>query len=227
MIINKKFSYITLPRVEINGFRHYTCPDGTNVPSVTTILSQTKDTSGLDEWKSRVGEAEADRIKNEASTLGTGIHNNLELHIMGKPMVGQYMTRALAGVIVKHGLSKIGEIWGSEVSLFSQGLYAGTTDLVVLMKDGTPAIVDFKNSLSFKNTEWIDDYRAQLGAYSLAHNEMFGTDIRRGVLMIVTRDGKYQEFDFNGAEFDNCVEIWLERLDQYLKLIKKTPSNKL
>lgn len=217
MIINKKFDYIAISRQEENGIRKYNTPDGNRLASVTTILSATKDMTHLNEWRARVGSAEATRIVTEAAKLGSGMHTNLENYILDKPMVGTFMDRALANVIIKHGLCNVDEVWGTEVALYSTELFAGTTDLVGC-HNGIPTIIDFKNSLREKKREWIDDYAAQLAAYSLAHNEMYGTNIQRGVIMIATRDATYQEFVFEGREFDRGVNLWLEALDKYYKL---------
>ena len=49
-------------RVEKHGLRHYevTSEDGSMIgvfPSITTVLGETSDKSGLEKWKKRVGEA--------------------------------------------------------------------------------------------------------------------------------------------------------------------------
>ena len=214
MLINRKFDYKELTRDEVNGLRKYNSPDGNKLVSVTTILSKTKDTTFLKEWAARVGEVEANRIKTEASNLGNGMHKNLEKYILGEEMGGQFMTVTLANVIIKHGLPKVDEVWGTEVAVYSTGLYAGTTDLVGL-HNGVPAIMDFKNSLKDKKKEWIEDYFMQLAAYALAHNEMYGTGIKKGVVMIATREGKYQEFIIEGDEFTYYEMMWANKVCAY------------
>lgn len=221
MIVNK-YNYISIPREEVDGVRKYVTPDGNKVPSVTTILAAVKDMTYLDQWVKNVGVENAERIKKEAATLGTGMHQNLENYILGRPIVGSFMEKALANLIIKKGLSKVDEIWGTEVAVYSSGLYAGTTDLVGLHM-GIPSIMDFKNSRTEKELDKIEDYLAQLGAYAIAHNEMYGTEIHRGVLMIATRDARYQEFIFEGKEFDRCIELWLTALESYYK---KLPGDK-
>ena len=217
MNIVKKYNYKPMTRQEENGLRKYNTPDGKRLVSVTTILSKTQDMTHLLEWRANVGEKEATRITTEASGLGSGMHNNIENYILDKPMSGSFMAKTLANLIIKKGISKVSEVWGTEVSLYSAGLYAGTTDLVGL-HEGIPAIMDYKNSIKEKKKEWIDDYRAQLAGYALAHDEMYGTCIRKGVVMIATRDAKYQEFVFEGKEFDECIDIWLRRLEQYYNM---------
>jgi hypothetical protein len=214
MLIQKKFDYQPLKRVDSPNGRKYIVGEGKPLPSVTTILSKTKDMTHLKAWMARVGEAEATRIKTEASGIGNGMHKNLERYILGEDMSGTLLAKTLAKVIIKEGFPKVNEIWGSEVALYAKGLYAGTTDLVGL-HDGIPAIMDFKNSIREKKKEWIEDYFMQLSAYALAHNEMYGTDIKRGVVMIATRDATYQEFVVEGDEFEYYQGKWAEKLYQY------------
>lgn len=225
MVLNKLYNYPTLTRQEFDGVRYYQTPDGNLLPSVTTILSAVKDDTHLQQWVERVGHDKAEQIKRESTTLGAGMHQNLENYILGKPITGTFMEKALANLIIKKGFPRIKEVWGTEVMLYSAGLYAGTTDLVALLDNGLPAIVDFKNSLRLKELSWIEDYRAQLGAYALAHNEMHGTDIKQGLLMIATRDAVYQEFHFQGTDFDDCISLWLSKLDAYYASSKKNLSS--
>jgi len=214
MLILKKFDYQPLERTDGPNGRRYIVGEGKPLPSVTTILSKTKDLTHIKEWVNRVGEAEAERIKTEASGLGNGMHKNLERYILGEDMTGTFMAKALAKVIIKEGLPKVNEIWGTEVALYAKGLYAGTTDLVGV-HNGIPSIMDFKNSIREKKKEWIEDYFMQLAAYSMAHNEMYNTDINRGVVMIATRDATYQEFIIEGDEFYHYQQMWAEKLCAY------------
>lgn len=214
MKVIDKFKYKELKRLDEDSGRKYVINSTEKLPSVTTILSATKDMTHINEWIKRVGEDKANKIKTEASSLGSEIHKNLENFILSKPMTGSIMSKSLANVIVKNGLKNVDEVWGIEIALYASGLYAGTTDLIATHKN-TPSIIDFKNSIKEKNKEWIEDYFLQLCAYSMAHNEMFNTDISRGVLMIVTRDAKYQEFVIEGSEFNRYQQKWLDRLCQY------------
>jgi genome maintenance exonuclease 1 len=120
----------------------------------------------------------------------------------------------MAQSIITHGLSKCNEYWGTEVPLYFPKVYAGTTDLVGI-HDGSPAIMDHKQSNKLKKREWIDDYFIQLAAYATAHNELYGTSIRKGVIFMCTQDNIYQEFIIEGAEFDSWVNKWFNRVEQY------------
>ena len=214
MIINKKFNYKPLKRIDTPSGRRYIVGESRPLPSVTTILGKTKDMTHINQWKKNVGEVEATRIVTEASGLGNGMHKNIENYILGGTMTGTLMAKTLANVIIKKGFHKINEIWGTEVSLYSSDLYAGTTDLIGL-HENKPSIMDFKNSLKDKKSEWIEDYYMQLVAYALSHNEMYGTDISRGVVMIATREAKYQEFIIEGNEFRHYEMMWANKVCEY------------
>jgi genome maintenance exonuclease 1 len=220
--INPPFKYEPVPRVEVDGKRLYLTPDGMKVPSVTTVLSATKDKTHLIEWRKRVGDSEATRISTEAAGLGTLFHTHLENFILGKERpTGNNQVRALAtsmaDIIIANGLSQINEVWGMEIGLYYPELYAGTTDLIALYK-GKPAILDYKTTSKPKKREWIDDYFLQMCAYAAAHNNVYGTDINQAVIFMVSRSGEYQEFIIEGDEFTHYAEMWTRRVAQYYQL---------
>lgn len=216
MIVVDKYKYNELPcETDPDGPRVYLTPSGNKVPSVTTILSGTKDMTFLKEWRERVGNHRANDIVQRSSKWGTAVHQNLEDYIVeGKQPEGNIFVKHMTKKIIENGLKKVDEFWGCEVQLYAENLYAGTADGVGL-HEGVPAIIDFKNSRSFRKDEWVQDYFLQVVAYALAHNEMHGTDIRRGVIMLATQDGQYQEWIVEGEDFDNAVEEWAKRLEQF------------
>ena len=129
----------------------------------------------------------------------------------------------MATQIIEKGLTKCDEFWGTEVSLYFPEVYAGTTDLCGI-HDGDEAIMDHKQSNKPKKREWIDDYFVQTCAYALAHNEVYGTKIRKGVIFMCVKpelvDGlwakpDYLEFIIEGNEFDKYTDMWYARLEQY------------
>jgi genome maintenance exonuclease 1 len=214
MLIQNKYNYKPLSRIDSPSGRKYIVGESRPLPSVTAILGKTQDMTHLLEWRANVGIEEATRITTEASGIGTGMHSNLEKYILGNPMKGTVMAQALAKVIIKKGLCNVNEVWGTEVGLYSKELYAGTTDVVGVHLN-KPAVIDFKNSLREKQKEHISGYLMQLCAYSLAHNEMFGTDIRKGVVMIATREGKYQEFIIEDDEYTHYETMWANTVCKY------------
>ena len=217
----QKYPYGELSRVTKNHKRHYETPDGRAVPSVTTVLSATKDMTHLNAWKKRVGAQEAQRIATESANIGTVMHRSLEKHVKGedrKPGSNliQQKAHTMANVIIDNGLNDVSEVWGSEVSLHYPELYAGTTDLVGVYK-GAPAIMDFKQSRRLKKKEWVEDYYLQLVAYSEAHNKLYDTQINSGRIFICTQNNEFQTFDIDN--YDQWVGQWYARLEQYYKSV--------
>ena len=202
--------------------RVYATPDGEKLPSVTTILSATKDMTHLNEWRNRIGHAQADQITKEASGIGTAMHGNLERFLAGierQPGNNPVHVQAnkMADVIIANGLSKVNEVWAMEQSLYFPGLYSGTTDLVGV-HDGEPAVMDHKQTNKPKKAEWIEDYYLQLMAYILAHNEVYGTDIKKGVVFMCSRDLQYQEFTLKPEDFNKYQDLWLAKVEEYYTL---------
>ena len=219
-LILEKFDYAELKRKSVDGKRLYACPDGNAVASVTTILDKTKDKTHLIAWKKRVGEAKAQEIVTEAAGVGTRMHKYLEDYIdtgeWPQPGSNPYAQQAhsMAEVIKQNALEHVDEIWGSEVALYHPQIYAGTTDLVGQYK-GQPCIMDFKQTNKPKKAEWVEDYYLQMTAYALAHNEIYGTDIREGHVFMCSRAGEYQQFDLWPDEFAEWESKWWDRVYDY------------
>jgi ATP-dependent exoDNAse (exonuclease V) beta subunit len=219
-VIIEKYDYKEIKRKQIDGKRLYACPDGNAVASVTTILDKTKDKSHLIAWRKRVGEAKAQEIVTEAASVGTRMHKYLEDYVdFGEwptPGSNPYAQQAhkMAEQIRDNAMGDVDEIWGSEINLYHPKLYAGTTDLVGQYK-GQPCIMDFKQTNKPKKPEWVEDYYLQLTAYALAHNEVFGTNIREGHIFMCSRDLQYQQFDVWPDEFNKWEQKWWDRVYQY------------
>ena len=214
---NEKYNYLKISRSTDQGSRSYDV-DGTKLPSVTTILAKTKDQTYLDRWKAKVGHEEAERIKNLSSKRGTSMHKFIEKHITGVGYddlteIGQ-QAKPMAQKIIDIGLTPISEYYGSEISLYYPGLFAGSTDLVC-MHNGKETIVDFKQANRAKREEWIQDYFLQIGAYAMAHDHIHGSNIEQGIIMVCTPDLYFQEFRFEGDEMRQYRHKFLERLNVY------------
>ena len=232
-MITQKYNYTPLNRETIDGKRHYCLPDGSKVPSVTTILDKTKPAEAreaLANWKRAVGEKRAQEITTEAANRGTRMHAYLEQYVLTtdlKPLPSNpyaHPSWFMAAEVILKGLQHVDEFWGTEVPLYYSGLYAGTTDLIGTWK-GQPAIMDFKQSNKVKKKEYIGDYFLQLAAYAAAHNEMHGTTIDTGVILMAVQpkllaDGTYStpeylEFVIEGNEFAYWADEWMKRVELY------------
>ena len=217
---NDKYTYVDATRIEEHGARLYDV-NGARLPSVTTILGATKNQQFLKEWKAKVGEQEAERIKNLSSRRGTSMHKFLEHYVLGTGYddlteLGQ-KAKAMADKVIEVGLAPVEEYYGSEVTLYYPGLYAGSTDLVCI-HNGKDTVVDFKQSNTPKRADWIEDYFMQIAAYAMAHDYVHNSQIKQGVIMICTPDLYYQEFKVEGAELRSWKHKFLKRLDMYYEL---------
>jgi genome maintenance exonuclease 1 len=226
MIVNK-FPYLELKRINSSDGRKYITPSGDKLPSVTTILSKTSPKEkiiGLQRWRDSVGAVNAQAITNNSAGRGTRMHAFLENYIKTGSigLIGNnphsIKAHSMAEKIVSESLHKATEFYGSEISLFYPDLYAGTTDLIGVYEE-EPVIIDFKQSNKHKKEEWIDDYFCQLYSYLAAHNKVFGTNIRRGIIMMCTPDLIYQQFELNEKNFEQYSNKWWDRLHQYYNMM--------
>jgi|TARA_B110000503_G_scaffold134299_1_gene213077 hypothetical protein len=217
--ITHPYPYKEFKRKSVNGKRLYENPYGDPVPSVTTILSKTKDMTHLNAWKKRVGEVKAQEIVTEAAGVGTVMHEILEAWSLNKEYTGTTMLQAkmMAETVIKNVESDINEVWGSEVNLCYPGLYAGTTDLVGVYK-GNPCIMDFKQTNKPKKREWIEDYFMQAAAYAMAHNETFETKIEHAAIFMCSRDLDWQLFEVGPDEFAGWEVKWANKVSEFYNL---------
>jgi ATP-dependent exoDNAse (exonuclease V) beta subunit len=219
---NDKYNYADGKQIEDHGSRIYDVA-GYRLPSVTTILGKTKDQSFLKEWKAKVGEKKAEEIKNLSSVRGTAMHKYLESYIQDigyEDFTGiGNEAKSMAEKIIEFGLVPVDEYYGSEVTMYYPGLYAGQTDLVCI-HNGEDAIVDFKQSNRPKKKEWIEDYYLQIAAYAMAHDYVHKSTIKKGVIMVCTPDlylDMYHELKFDEKEQHNSEK----ENEEYLKELKE------
>ena len=233
-MIVQRYQYAELSRESVDGQRLYATPGGERLPSVTTILDRTKPAesrAALAEWKKRVGAERAQQITTEAANRGTRMHTFLEHYVRTGELRERpanpfaWPSHVMAETVIREGLHKVDEFWGVEIPLYFPGVYAGTTDGCGVHQ-GQPAILDYKQSNRPERAEWIEDYRLQLAAYAEAHNEVHGTKIRKGVILMCVRPAtddqgnitsapQYQEFIVEGAEFERSRSAWWHRVEQY------------
>ena len=218
---NKRFTYPASTRALINNQRHYDVNEE-KLPSVTTILSATQSDekkASLARWTQSVGQDQATRIRDQAAERGSIMHRVLEGHLLGQNHadfsdLGQ-QAGSMANVILESGIrGQLEEIWGSEITVYYPGLYAGATDLAGIY-NGRESIIDFKQSNKPKKKEWIEDYFMQLAAYAMAHNHVYGTNIQSGIILMCTKDNYFQRFSVKDKDFQQFTFKWLKRVDQF------------
>ena len=218
---NNKFNYPKSSRSIENGMRKYLFDDE-KLPSVTTILQATKseeDKAALENWKQRVGHKEAYKIKTEASNRGTSMHSYIEDFLRGRINESFFESNELyknmAKEIIDKGIKgKLEEIYGIEVTLYYPKKFAGTADMVCVYQ-GQETIIDFKQANKPKKVDFIQDYFLQLGAYTLAHNVVYKTNITSGIVLLCTVDNLFQDFKIQGAELQMYQNLFLGRLKKF------------
>ena len=60
----------------------------------------------------------------------------------------------------------------------------------------------------------------QIAAYAMAHDYVYKSKIRQGIIMVCTPDCYYQEFKFKDGELRRWKHEFLKRLDSYYYLIQ-------
>ena len=221
--IRRKYVYQRLERVDRASGRVYKHLDfELPMPSVTAVLSATKDKAHLEAWANRVGKDEAERIKNESATIGTHMHSVVERLLLNRPLDVPRTWLQIKGyrmgyALLEHFFPHVDEVWGTEIPLYYPATYAGTSDCIGVYKSDE-SIIDFKQTNKMKKREWIEDYFIQLAAYAMAHNKVHGTSIRQGVIMMVSQDNQTQEFLTCGREFDSYGDKWMRRVEAFERL---------
>lgn len=196
-------------------------------PSITTVLgnSQSEADSGwLDAWKARVGASEAARKSKAATDRGTNVHTMMERFIRGEdPLLHEFpQDHQRMFKTMKLEARKINKFYGQEVVLYSHAFeIAGRCDLVGEW-EGEPAIIDYKTSGKPKAEADIQDYWLQATFYALAHNEMFGTDIRKLVILMGVEASLPLVFKSSVTD-ERIVELALRTEEFYNRLEKEVP----
>ena len=147
------------------------------------------------------------------------MHRILEGEMTGKRHADLTPTGQEAGIlaqaIIDYGfLKNLDEVWGNEVMLAYDGLYAGTADVIGVYK-GQECIIDFKQSNNPKKKQQCEDYFNQAAAYAMAHNDMYGTKICSGMILVSVMGGEIQEFWLKSDEFKARCHNWLRKVDEY------------
>ena len=127
--------------------------------------------------------------------------------------------RPMADKIMEIGLAPVSESIMALKSRSSIRAYTRAHTDLVCSHNGMETIVDFKQSNRPKREEWIEDYYMQIAAYAMAHDYVYGSQIKQGVIMVCTPDLYYQEFKVEGAELRSWKHKFLKRLDMYHELM--------
>ena len=207
-----------LEQINLSDKRLYRAEDGSipepGYPSVTTVLGADKSKNeGLQNWRERVGEEEANRISLMASSRGTAVHQILEDWILDQEPVTKPMP---VHVETANGLKQLvspylGEVRMVEGQLFSHHLRtAGTVDLVAEF-GGEMAIIDWKTSNWPKKRNQINNYFMQESAYAVMFEERTGIPVTKLVTLVAYKDGTQMFVE----KRDDWIEGFLKLRNQY------------
>jgi genome maintenance exonuclease 1 len=185
-----KFYYPEIQTSSIDGCRFYQITDDIRYPSITSVLGRTvgeEKERTLENWRNRIGHEAAEAITIEAGRRGSAVHDLAENYFKYGSIASELATESDVKnfkILIPFIKNRISEWWGMEVCLFSSDLeIAGRCDRICVF-DGLPSIIDFKTSKKIKSEFDIEDYFLQTTFYSLAHDEMYGTDINQIVIIM-------------------------------------------
>jgi len=214
---------IELPKlVRIDGdVRVYETPTGQKYPSVTTVLSKTKDQTHLNQWRKRIGYAQADKITRQAGSRGTATHLLCEKLVLNEPIdltkempISVHLFKQLKSFLTQN----VNNIRVSEGSLFSHKLkVAGSVDLVASYRNHA-AIIDFKTSSKNKRVDWIEDYFMQAAMYSYMLWEM--TKMYHPKLVIAIGVEEENEAQIFEEDVNNWIDKAKDRCKKYHTMAK-------
>ena len=192
-----------------NG-RVYITPEGNRYPSITTILSATSSKEGLNAWRERIGEEEANKILGRSSRRGTDLHLVCEKYLSNEmtPLKLKSMmphVKELFYKIKPFMDSSLNKVYALEQTLYSNKYrMAGRTDCICDW-DGKTSILDFKNSRKVKKKEHIENYFVQCTAYSLMFEEITKQPINNIVVLIGVEEGPGQVFVESTSSYKNIL----------------------
>lgn len=210
----KKFiehDFPKLKRIDSEAGRTYQTPAGNAYPSVTSIVGQVKQHI-IQEWRSRVGQAEANRISSYASKRGTAIHSLCEQYLKTGSATPSLADHEMF-YSIKPILDRIDNIHCIETQLFSHHLeVAGTVDCIAEF-DGNLHVIDFKTSKRIKSRDDIYDYFMQTSAYAVMFEELTGISVPR--LLIIMGVDNEQPLVFQEKRND-----WIQQFKELRKHYK-------
>lgn len=187
-------------------------------PGVTRVLSGTKDMTGLNAWRARVGDEEADRIINESKMFGSSLDTmfNEALNPETRSSFDKELYKGEPGYklfgqlepYIKHidPIAVQMKVWSHHMRMM------GYLDCVGYYK-GVLTLIDCKNSKREKTPETIHDYYLQCTAYSMMIYEMMGLKVKQLGVLIARRDSPFPQIEVKPIA--PYVPQVMERVKQY------------
>ena len=215
-------SFESAIRVDGENFRYYKTPQGEKLPSITTILSKTKTNTSqnnIESWKKREGEA-AYHIVELSKIYGTSTHAAIEKILHNDiPKLTSEMVTFHYNNFSKY-ITKIDNIVGTELVLFSKKLkIAGTSDCIAEY-EGVLSVIDYKTKRKPQKEGWLEDPFIQATAYGMMFEELTGITIPQIVILVSSENGEIHEFIKD-------IDMYKEKLFTRIKKYYETNSIKV
>ena len=207
--ILQKYNYQTYTTNKVDNLRYYCLSEDLNVPSVTSIIKFTK--AGYDRTI-------PNKITNPME-IGDMMHKYLQQYLTDTPnsiikTSNSLVAESLAQIVIDNLISKLDEIWGSEVSVCYTDKYAGTIDLIGIY-DGKICVIDYKSSYKTKTIDELEDFFIQCAAYVIAHDWQYNTNIDSMMIFQVTRDGDFEQNIMHSNQMEIYKRKWFNKLELF------------
>ena len=205
--------------MRVDGHRFYKI-DGTNYPSVTTVLGIRK-TEQLKEWREKIGEDVAKWEMGRAARRGKSFHTLVEQYLKGEtPSIRDVLPLGLFKLL-KPYIDQIDNIHLLEAIMYSKKLtIAGQVDCVAEY-NGKLSVIDFKTANKERQESWIENYFLQTTAYAHMYEETFGKKIEQIVILIASEDGTTQASIKNKADYEEELGKSIQNFYKYFEELNK------
>lgn len=214
------------------GMRWYEVPSGAKYPSITSVLGKRPGKQkGLQEWRDRVGEHEANKIARKGANRGTAFHNIVEDFLTMREikfedkLENDHKSRHLLAWAMFLSVKKLIEESVGDIFLMEQSMYsarykvAGRCDLISIF-DGVPTVVDWKTAATMKREEWNEDYYVQCAAYASMYSDYTGDQIDDLAIVMVDEQGEVEVFKKKVSDYlpklDELMNEFYDNVDEML-----------
>jgi genome maintenance exonuclease 1 len=219
-------------RIETPDGRYYRTDDGI-FPSVTTVLKHTvpkEDAERLAAWAERVGPdevAKVEIIRDEGAARGSALHAAVEAWVEDPFSDGpapnddpwwNSIVPFLAKTLVQP-LAYEGAVWHGELG------YAGTFDMVAIVRPGCLALIDWKSARKQKKRRWIGDFVLQAAAYVYALRWLDGVVIEHAIIVVAYEKDPADVFWIDARDL---AQAWLDfqkRLREFQRQEHQCPES--
>ncbi len=199
--------------------RLYATPVG-SCPSVTTILSGSRDNSGLEAWRESVGHERADFISSLACFRGNNHHLAIERYLTDGTEPGFDFLQTPYWKSTKSFLTTVDAPLLLEGAIWHPDGFAGTLDcLAYLAEDGLqPTLLDWKTADTPRKPDKIYEYSLQCAAYTAAANYVYGhlgLHITQAKIVIAIADSPPQIETLDARALEQLYKHFLARLKRF------------